>query len=109
MIDRHHNWNTSVKPQIIGFVISVVLTVFAYFLAFKHMVSGVGAMLWILGIACVQGLVQMVCFMQLGIEKKPRWNFMMFWFMVLVMFVVVGGTMWIMKNLDYNVMIDMKK
>ena len=52
----------------------------------------------------VEGLKHSIRYLHLGLESKPRWNLMMFLFMVLLIFVLVGGSMWIMYNLNYNVM-----
>ena len=37
-------------------------------------------------------------------ESKPHWQTITFCFMLLVVFLVIGGSLWIMNNLDYNMM-----
>jgi cytochrome o ubiquinol oxidase operon protein cyoD len=50
--------------------------------------------------------VQVVFFFNLNDEKKPKWNTMAFLFMMLIVLIVVLGSLWIMTNLDYNMMPD---
>jgi len=97
-------WNVSFKPVIWGFVISLLLTLAAYFLVVEHLVAGWVLICSVVGLAIVQGVCQLVFYLHLGVESKPRWNLMIFLFMVLIMFVIISGSMWIMRTLDYNLM-----
>lgn len=106
MIDQHHGWNVSFKPVILGFVFSIILAFAAYRIVFyKHLTNTVlfGA---IISLAVVQGIVQLIFYLHLCLEEKPRWNLLMFSLMVVVMTIVVAGTIWIMKNLGYNLLLD---
>lgn len=104
MIDAHHGWNVSFKPLILGFVTSVILTLAAYRLETHYQISSGILIFTIISLASIQALVQLVFFLHLGLESKPRWNVMMFLFVVLLIVILVGGTLWIMANLNYNVM-----
>lgn len=94
----------------IGYVLSLVLTLVAFLLVGKHINSDEAGqstgvlMLWISALAIAQLLIQLLFFLHLHQEKKPRWNLMAFQFMVLVVVIIVGGSLWIMHNLDYNMM-----
>lgn len=104
MIDEHHGWNVSVKPLIIGFILSLVM-VFAIYRIVLHSHLTHGTLVTsIVLIGCLLALVQLVFFLHLGLEGKPRWNLMMFLFMALLVVILVGGSLWIMSNLNYNVM-----
>lgn len=107
MIDMRHGWNVSVKPVILGFIFSAIVLLAAYrFETHYHMSSG-----WftftVITLAIAQAVLQLMFFMHLGLEEKPRWNAMMLGFMAFLIFVLVGGTLWIMANLNYNVMPEM--
>lgn len=109
MIDAHHGWNTSFKPVIWGFSLSLILTIATYFVAIaSHLTTGVLTFI-VMGLGSLQALIQLVFFLHLGIESKPRWSLMMFLFMALVMVVLVGGSLWIMYNLNYHVMPMMER
>ncbi|MEO8105561.1 MAG: cytochrome o ubiquinol oxidase subunit IV [Candidatus Saccharibacteria bacterium] len=87
-----------------GFVLSIILTLAAYQLVVNHLVAGWALIFTILGLAVVQLLVQLLFFLHLGRESKPRWNLVVFLFMVLVVVIIAGGSLWIMKNLNYRTM-----
>ncbi len=95
---------TSVKSVVIGFLVSVLLTLIAYWIAAGHFLRPWLFLPAIAGLGTLQTFVQLVCFLHLGIEEKPRWNLAMFCFMLLVVVVVIGGSLWIITNLDYRMM-----
>ena len=107
MIDLHHGWNVSFKPQFLGFVLSIILTVAAYRIVTHHHLTGSTLVLTLVGIGILQAAVQLIFFLHLGLETKPHWNMITFVFTVLVIIIVVGGSVWIMNNLNYNLMPSM--
>jgi len=104
MIDPYHGWNVSFKPLIWGFVLSIALTLAAYFIVVEHLLTSWVLLVTVVGLGIVQAVVQLVFFLHIGLESKPRWYLIIFLFMVLIIVILVGCTMWIMRNLDYNVM-----
>jgi len=108
MIDLHHGWNRSFKPQFLGFVFSALLTFAAYRIVMHHHFAD-GALMWtIVGLGVTQAILQLVFFLHLGLETKPHWNMITFLFTVLVILIVVGGSVWIMDSLNYNLMPTME-
>ena len=102
MLDQRHRWNLSLKPLVIGFLLSIALILIAYSIATNHQLSGLAAIVVILGLGIVQAIVQLIFFLHIGLESKPRWNLISLLFMVLVVVIVVGGSIWIMQSLKYN-------
>jgi cytochrome o ubiquinol oxidase operon protein cyoD len=88
----------------IGFVLSLVLTGVAYVVVANQLFSGFGLMAAIAALAFAQVLVQLFFFLHLGHETKPRLKLLVFLFMLLVLAIVVGGSLWIMQNLNYHMM-----
>lgn len=107
MIDAHHGWNASYKPQFIGFVMSLVLTVAVYRHLTHNELSGSVLTFTIVGFAILQAIIQLVFFLHLGLESKPHWGMITFLFTVLVILIVIGGSLWIMSNLNYDLMPQM--
>lgn len=104
MIDAHHGWNFSYKPQFIGFILSLILTIAVYRIAVHyHLMSWILAVT-VIGLGIIQAFLQLIFFMHLGLESKPRWNLLFLLYTVFLIVALVGGTMWIMYNLDYNLM-----
>jgi len=107
MIDTHHGWNASIKPLILGFVFSIVC-ILAVYRTVGHMHLRQGWLVSaVVAIGCLQVIFQLIFFLHLGLESKPRWNLALFFFTLLLILIVVLGTLWIMHNLDYNLMSGM--
>jgi cytochrome o ubiquinol oxidase operon protein cyoD len=99
---EHPHESLSLTKYIAGFVGSIAITVLAYVLATgenysKDIVVGLLAVL-----ALVQFIVQMVLFLHVGSERKPRWKLMIMWLMLGVVIIIVAGSIWIMNNLNYR-------
>lgn len=103
-----HNQAT-LTSYITGFVLSVALTLTAFFLAVhpEYFHAGTNAIIiGILALAAVQLFVQLAFFMHLGSEKGPRWNLGMLISTFGIIFIIVAGSLWIMAHLNYNMMPD---
>lgn len=94
----------SVKSYTIGFILSIVLTLIAFYLVADQTVTGVTLYATITVLCIAQVLVQLLFFLHLGEEDKPRWNLLIFLFMALVLGIIVFGSLWIMYNLNYRMM-----
>ncbi len=96
------------KSYVIGYALSLLLTVGAFGITIKHIDSN-GQFLsagqiatYLIVFALCQLIVQLVFFLHLGRESKPRWNLMVFLFMIFMTLVLVVGSLWIMANLEYQ-------
>lgn len=93
-----------------GFVWSLLLTLAAFTLTQMQIDLGDEAYpkAVIIGslavLAIVQLIVQLVFFFHLGREPKPRLNTVSFLFMLMVVGIIGFGSLWIMYNLNYNMM-----
>jgi len=96
---QHHG---SLRSYIIGFALSITLTVQAYILVTTNAISGAGLMYTILALAIVQLFVQLFFFLHLDKATRTSWNLLAFIFMVIVVCIVAFGSLWIMQNLDYH-------
>jgi cytochrome o ubiquinol oxidase subunit IV len=104
MIDLHHGWNFSYKPEFLGFVASLLLTLAAYRIVTHAELSNSLLTLTIFGLGLFQALVQFFFFLHLGMEAKPQWGLITFLFTTLVVIIVIGGSLWIMSNINYDLM-----
>jgi cytochrome o ubiquinol oxidase operon protein cyoD len=92
----------SLKSYATGFIASLALTAIAYLLV-SHKVSGGGVLIfYIIGLALVQLFVQLIYFLHLGRESRPRWNITVFSFAAMVVLILVLGSLWIMNHLNYH-------
>lgn len=100
-METYHPRDLSVKPLYLGLFLSLLLTFGMYILPLTP--------LTLLGIAAFQALIQLFFFLHLDVEENPRWNLMMFLFMAFTIAIIIGGSLWIMDNLDYNTMPNMDR
>jgi cytochrome o ubiquinol oxidase operon protein cyoD len=93
----------SIWKYTVGFVLSLLLSLAAYFYVVGH-----GSNAWLLPVlgvlALVQMIVQLLFFLHLGEETGPKYKLFSFLFMFGILIIVVGGSLWIMTNLNYNMM-----
>ncbi|MDB5161152.1 MAG: putative cytochrome ubiquinol oxidase chain cyoD, partial [Candidatus Saccharibacteria bacterium] len=92
----------SLTSYTVGFIYSLVLTFTAYIFISNHVFSGNALIGAIIALAIVQLLVQLVFFLHLDRESKPRWNLVVLLFALMVVLIVVIGSLWIMSNLNYH-------
>jgi cytochrome o ubiquinol oxidase subunit IV len=90
------------RSYVIGFILSLVFTFIPYYLVVEKVVSGNALLATILGFGVLQMIVQLVFFLHLGREKKPHWQLVFLVSTVGIIFVVIGGSIWIMHHLHYN-------
>lgn len=87
-----------ITTYIIGFLLSVALTLISFFLA---PYLGSFAIPCIVASALAQLLVQLVFFLHFGREKDAGWNVGIFSFAMVIIGILVIGTLWIMNNLAH--------
>lgn len=91
----------SIKSYIIGFILCVVLTLIPFCIVMFGEFSSVIKILTIVATAIVQVYVQLYFFLHLDTSSEQRWNLVAFLFSLVVIIVVVGGSIWIMRALNY--------
>jgi cytochrome o ubiquinol oxidase operon protein cyoD len=94
----------SFRSYAIGFILSIVLTTIAFALVMSGGLSRSAALFGIVGAALVQILVHLHYFLHLDTSSAARWNILALLFTLLIMTLFVGGTIWIMYNLNYRMM-----
>lgn len=91
-----HEAHGSFRSYLIGFLLSIVLTIIPLVVVLNDWLEGTGAFAIMLISAILQFVVQLVFFMHLREEKKPRWNLMALLLGVLILATIVVGSIWIM-------------
>ena len=64
------------------------------------------AVLVISTLAFIQLIVQLVFFLHLGAESHPRWKLLTLLSTVFLLVIIVGGSIWIMFDLDSRMMMS---
>ncbi|MFK3660985.1 MULTISPECIES: cytochrome o ubiquinol oxidase subunit IV [Enterobacterales] len=95
----------SVKTYMTGFILSIILTAIPFAMVMNGSASHVVLIGTVLLTAVVQILVHLVCFLHMNSKSDEGWNLTAFIFTVLIIAIVVIGSIWIMWNLNYNMMV----
>ena len=101
-------WHGTLRSYVIGFILSLVLTAASFLLVAAKLLTGKVLIGTIVALALIQAIFQLLYFLHLGQEAKPRWETLVFYFMGIVLLIIVLGSLWIMYDLDDRVMSDMK-
>jgi len=89
---------------IIGFVLSLAFTFLAYGLVVNKLVTGMTVVVLLSVLALIQAAVQLFFFLHLSWRRERKWQLFAFISMLIVLIIIVGGSLWIMYHLDYNMM-----
>ena len=95
----------SVKTYMTGFILSIILTVIPFWMVMSGSASKPVILGAILVTAVIQILVHLVCFLHMNTKSDEGWNMTAFIFTVIIIAILVVGSIWIMWNLNYNMMV----
>ena len=104
MVEQKAALRRQVVNYLVGFVSALVLSAAAFWLVTSQIVDGAWLIAVLIGLAVLQLVVQLVFFLHVGSESRPRWNLTALLFMLIMLVVIVAGSLWIMNNLNYNMM-----
>ena len=91
--------HASLRNYLIGFVLAVVLSVIPFWLVATHVLPPQRTLL-VIGIAAVlQVLVHLRFFLHINFTTTPKENVLALVFTALLIFIMVGGSFWIMFDL----------
>lgn len=99
--------NRELSQRVIGFVASLILTLAAYLIIMKpdyFSLDNKTAVIFILTLALIQSIVQLVFFINVWKEKGTLWNLIIFISTISIIFIVIFFSIWIMNHLNYNMM-----
>jgi cytochrome o ubiquinol oxidase operon protein cyoD len=90
----------------IGFILSIILTAIPFWMVMDGGASHGTILSVVLVCAVVQVLVHLVFFLHLDTKSEGGWNFVAIVFSAIIILIVVVGSLWIMWNLNYNMMMS---
>ncbi|MDP5008990.1 MAG: cytochrome o ubiquinol oxidase subunit IV [Glaciimonas sp.] len=103
-VDSHAD-HGSFKSYVIGFVLAVILTAIPFWLVMGNVIeksSTTGLVL--LGLAVVQIVVHMIYFLHMNTKSEGGWNMLALIFTVMLVFIMLAGSLWVMYHLNHNMM-----
>lgn len=93
-----------VATYTLGFGLSLGLTYLAYAAATNQIWNGWVLTIGLMALAIIQLAVQLVFFLHFGRGADKRWSGAAFWFAILTIIIVAIGSLWVMHNMNYNMM-----
>lgn len=94
----------TLSSYIIGLISCIVLTLVAFGIVETHALSNMNLYIALSVLAIAQLFIQSLCFLRLNASPEGRWNLLPFLFAILIIAILVGGSLWIMYNLNYYMM-----
>jgi len=100
----HDHAHGSMKSYIFGFALSILLTLGSFGLVMSGTVPHNLAVPGLIALCVAQLLVQLVFFLHMGAAKEQRDNTLTFVFTVVILAIIVGGSLWVLHNMNANMM-----
>ncbi len=103
--ERHDSagaYTGSFRSYALGFLFSIILTAIPFSLVMTGTLSHSWTIFGIFAAAIVQIVVQLHYFLHLDRFSAMYWNVMSLLFTFFIMFLFVGGSIWIMYSLHYR-------
>lgn len=104
-----HGYGTehgTLKGYLIGFVLSVILTVIPFWLVMGDVFSStLATVILVLTLGVVQIYVHLVYFLHLDTSTEGGWQLMALSFTLILVVIVLIGSIWVMAHLHSNMML----
>jgi cytochrome o ubiquinol oxidase subunit IV len=92
------------RSYLTGLALALVLTAIPFALVYFKLLGGAALLSVIAAAAIIQILVHLGYFLHLNLTDAPRENLLALCFAALVIFLMVGGSLWIMFDLHHRMM-----
>ena len=96
---EHPTSEHGLRTYLIGFALAVILSVIPFWLVASHVLPP-GRTMLVIGVAAIlQVLVHLRFFLHLNLTSTPKENLLAIVFTAVLIFIMVGGSFWIMFDL----------
>lgn len=97
---------SNIKSYLIGFILSIILTIIPFIVVIDNSASYVTILTIVISMAIMQVLVHLIYFMHITTSSEECWNLVALVFTTIVIGILVAGSLWIMYNLNINMMVS---
>ncbi len=101
---KQHDEKT-LGSYLLGLILCIILTITAFAIIEYRLLDDTSMYIALTVLAVAQLLAQSACFLRLNISAEGRWNLFPFLFTSFVVVILLGGSMWVIYNLNYNMLI----
>lgn len=99
---------SGLKTYVIGYGLSIVLTIIPFILVMKSTWLHSTIAITIAILAVVQVVVHITCFLHMRFSSDQTWNWLAFIYTLILLFILIGASFWIMFHLNTNMMMTHK-
>ncbi|MEM9421013.1 MAG: cytochrome o ubiquinol oxidase subunit IV [Pseudomonadota bacterium] len=105
MSDHAEGAHGSYRSYLIGFALSVVLTVIPFWLVMGDVTDNlVVLLLTIFGLGAAQIIVHVFYFLHVTVKVEDGWQAMSLIFTAVILIIILAGSIWVMLHLHENMM-----
>jgi cytochrome o ubiquinol oxidase subunit IV len=102
----HEAGHGTFKSYVTGFVLSVILTAIPFWLVMAGVFDSkvvTASLIMILG--AIQIVVHMIYFLHMNRRSEGGWTMMALIFTIVIVFIALAGSLWVMHHLNANMMV----
>ncbi len=99
-----HGGEVTIRPYLVGAVLALVLTAIPFGLVAARPLRPIQIFIVIGATAIIQVVVHLRYFLHLDLKPSSQNKLIALCFGAVVLLILVGGTLWIMFNLNYRLM-----
>lgn len=96
-MSNHEQHHGSIKAYVIGFILSIVLTIIPLMLVLDHLLAKTALIVSILLAAVLQFVIQLFFFMHIRDGEGPKYNAAALILGIVFVVTIVSGSIWIMS------------
>ncbi|ALJ38157.1 cytochrome o ubiquinol oxidase subunit IV [Azospirillum brasilense] len=102
---EHEGAHGTLGSYLIGFVLSVILTVIPFWLVMDGTILDKNmTVMAIMALAAVQVVVHMIFFLHMNGRAEGGWTMLSLIFTIIVVVIMLAGSLWVMYHLNTNMM-----
>lgn len=105
-MSAHEDTNgASNGKYMVGFVLAVILTLLSFIPVMNGYLNDLSTtfkVLYLIGLAVIQIVVQIVFFLHLNHGPDAKWLVGTMWFGALCVLIIIGGSWWALNHLNWN-------
>ncbi|CAL4324773.1 cytochrome o ubiquinol oxidase subunit IV [Buchnera aphidicola] len=94
-----------IKSYALGFLFSIILTALSFVITMTHFFSNKINYITIIICAIMQIFVHFVYFLNLNFTFQKHWYVISLLFVMIIVFIIVFGSIWIMSNLNHHMLL----
>jgi cytochrome o ubiquinol oxidase operon protein cyoD len=99
---REHTTGRDHRTYLTGFVLALILTLIPFAVVYWALLSATATLVVIVVTAIAQIVIQLRFFLHINFKTTPRENLIALFFAAFLIFVMVGGSLWILFDLHHR-------